>query len=100
MSETDLSQPSEKSGLKSAGLKSALVFMGAGALMALSVAALLLPRVMLWYFEPPVVAGWGSCGPSVEWALKIYQRVEWGALVFGGLVGLWGFFKYKKLKNN
>jgi hypothetical protein len=90
MSETDLSQPARKSGVKSAG-----VFVGIGALLALSLAALLLPKFMLWYFEPPMVTGWGSCGPSVEWALKIYQRVEAAALVLGGLSGLWVYFKLR-----
>lgn len=89
MSETERSQPARGS-----PVKTALVFFGIGAFVALLGVALVFPRLILWYFEPPIVNGWGSCGPSVNWAIQVYQRVELGGWLLGGLGGLWVSFRF------
>jgi hypothetical protein len=103
MSESDVSQsagePPEKPSFWSTSKATAQrvgVFVGVGAAVGLAVVSILFPRLMLWYFEPPVTNGWASCGPSVEWAIRIYQRLEWGALFVGGLAGLWGYFRFRR----
>ncbi|NDF13914.1 hypothetical protein EB061_01135 [bacterium] len=94
MSESDVSQsagePPEKPSFWSTSKATAQrvgVFVGVGAAVGLAVVSILFPRLMLWYFKPPVTNGWASCGPSVEWAIRIYQRLEWGRSLSAALRG-------------
>ena len=44
------------------------------------------PKVLAWYFEPPVEIGF-NCRPAVEWGMEKLQYMQAGGLVGGLLLG-------------
>lgn len=52
------------------------------------------PRMIAWYFEPPVEIG-VNCRPAVEWGLEKLQWAQMAGIAGGALLGLilWAFFK-------
>ena len=46
-----------------------------------------MPKVLLWYFDPPSQIG-VSCISSIDWAIQRLQIAQGAALVLGAILGL------------
>jgi hypothetical protein len=62
-----------------------------GAAIAALIGALLstyiAPKVIAWYFDPPVDIG-VNCRPAVEWSMSKLQLTQFCGLAAGFLIGL------------
>lgn len=92
MSEEPLPQPARKS-----WAKRAVVFSMTGAILVAIPASILIPRLITWYFDPPVKTGC-SCVESIAWALDANRWAELAALGLGALMGLILAFKTRQVK--
>jgi len=70
-----------------------LCFASVGAVMT----SWLAPKMIAWYFEPPVEIG-VNCRPAVEWGLEKLQWFQTGGLLGGCLLGIiaWATFRPRK----
>jgi hypothetical protein len=50
------------------------------------------PRMIAWYFRPPVQPGACDCTAPIEWALSKYQLAQVFGLLGGAGLGLILFF--------
>jgi hypothetical protein len=68
-------------------MKSALYFTLGGVLLGIALTAWLAPRLIVWYFNPPVEVGF-SCNAPITWALHRLLWAQLGGVVVGGALGL------------
>jgi hypothetical protein len=68
-------------------VKSLLRACGAGGFVGAGLASWFAPRMIAWWFEPPVPLGF-SCKLPIEYALRRLQIAQLVGFGFGGLVGL------------
>jgi membrane associated rhomboid family serine protease len=92
MSEQNLAQPVQKSSVKRLGIFSLI-----GAILVFIPVMAFFPRVLAWYFEPPVQTGC-SCSESIAWALNVNRWVQLAGLIFGALIGAIIALKFRKIK--
>jgi uncharacterized membrane protein len=69
-----------------AAVKKFLLFLFGGALLGIGLFAWISPKILSWYFSPPVDLAL-SCAPAVEWAIETYRKVMFTGLFLGVLVG-------------
>jgi hypothetical protein len=67
-------------------LKTGMNFSTLGALATLTATSLVLPGILVWYFEPPVNPGY-SCAPSIQKALDLFRIIQFSAILLGGAFG-------------
>ena len=71
------------------------------ALVGAVVSSYLGPKIIAWYFDPPVDIGI-NCRSAVEWSMNRLKRVQLGGLIMGLLLGgtvmVW-FTGTKKLRD-
>lgn len=66
-----------------------------GSLITGAVTSFLAPKVIAWWFEPPVALGF-SCRISIEYALRRLQWAQGIGLGVGALLGLGVYFFWRK----
>ena len=69
--------------------------MGIAMLLSMTVVSIYMPRMILWYFDPPTSLGI-SCSPSIHWALDRLLKGQLFSLVVGAVLGLLVGFKFRK----
>ncbi len=57
-----------------------------GAVLAAVLASVFVPRLLTWYFEPPVITGC-SCAASIAWALEANRWIQLFSLLIGAGLG-------------
>jgi hypothetical protein len=70
---------------------SRVVFALFGGLVGVILSCIYGPRVISWWFEPPVDVGY-NCRPATDWAMSRLMMVQSGSMVVGALIFL-GFRK-------
>jgi len=67
------------------------------AAVATILSSIFAPKMIAWYFEPPVEIG-VNCRPAVEWGLEKFQIAQIVAIIGGAILGLiaCGLFCRKK----
>jgi len=80
-------------------IRSGLTFSGYGAVLTLILTTLFLPRLMVWYFEPPVNPGC-SCAASIERALELFRIIQIIGLILGAGFGFLLAFRLRKKPPN
>jgi len=68
-----------------------------GAILAVIPITLFFPRLIAWYFEPPVQNGC-SCSQSIAWALNVNRWGQLAALLVGGVIGGILAFRFRRIK--
>jgi hypothetical protein len=63
-----------------------LTIVFAGGLIATALVAWFGPRLIAWYYSPPVELG-VSCKPAVEWAIAVYQKLVLAGTGAGFVLG-------------
>ncbi|NDG85267.1 MAG: hypothetical protein EBX52_09575 [Proteobacteria bacterium] len=74
-----------------------MVFSMTGAILVAIPASIVIPRLITWYFEPPVKTGC-SCVESIAWALNANRWAELAALLLGAVMGLILAIKTRSIK--
>ena len=92
MSESNLAQGNLKSSIKS-GFR----FSVWGACILGLGLSLLVPKIMVWYFEPPINPGC-SCASAIEWALRMNARIQGIGLGLGALLGFGVGWRWSRKK--
>ena len=72
-----------------------LSFMGLGILVALVLVSIYMPRMILWYFEPPMPMG-VSCTSSIRWAVDRLLIAQAYSVGVGAVLGLLVGLKFRK----
>ncbi|MDB5036487.1 MAG: hypothetical protein JWQ35_15 [Bacteriovoracaceae bacterium] len=79
-------------------MKKLIWFVVAGAFIGGFLSSMFSPRVIGWYFEPPVDIGI-NCRAATEWAMARFQWAQLGGTVIGVIAALliytWIFSKRK-----
>lgn len=60
-------------------------------------AALISPRVIIWYWNPPADMGF-NCVKPIQWSLQRFQMAEVGGLIAGLFLGLFVFLALRRRK--
>jgi hypothetical protein len=68
-----------------------------GGLIGGIIAAWIAPRMISWYFTPPVEFGI-NCKPPLEWALRKMQIAELLGITLGAALGLVVYFLIRKMR--
>ncbi len=78
-----------------------LWFVSFGSLLGATLTSWLAPKVIAWYFEPPVNIG-VNCRAATEWSMNKLQTVQAIGLVSGAVFGLvfWYSFRNRNQKNS
>jgi hypothetical protein len=81
-------------------MKRALYFVLGGALLGIALTTWLAPRMIAWYFNPPVETGGFSCTAAIAWALRRLQSAQLWGIGVGGVLGLvvYGFVQRRRNK--
>lgn len=68
-----------------------------GALLGVVLSCLYGPKVISWWFEPPVDVGY-NCRPATDWAMKRLMLVQIASLLLGALLatGILKVFKKRE----
>ena len=90
MSETNLAQPIQKS-----SFKFLLFFIVLGILISVTCVSLAAPKMIAWYFEPPMSIGI-SCESSIKWAVTRILMAQLYSVGFGAIIGLMIGLKFRK----
>ncbi len=59
----------------------------------------LAPKVIAWYFDPPVNIG-VNCKQATEWSMRQLQNAQFFGLICGGVFGLVLFLTLRSKKKN
>ncbi len=78
--------------------KTLLTALGIGALIGGFFTSWLAPKVIAWYFEPPVEIG-VNCRPATEWAMAKLQMLQGLGLIAGAIVGAIIYFVVMQRRN-
>ena len=90
MPETNLPQPIEKSSFKFVSR-----FVIVGILLTLGLVSIYMPRMILWYFDPPMPMG-VSCTSSIRWAISRLLSAQLYSIGVGAIIGLLVGLKLRK----
>ena len=71
------------------------IFVLLGILICLAVTSIYMPRMIVWYFEPPAALG-VSCGTSIDWAIHKLQFTQMISIGVGAVLGFAGAFLIKR----
>ena len=94
MSENNVPQPAQKS-----SAKFILMFVGLGILVSIALVSFYMPRMILWYFEPPMPMG-VSCTGSIRWAVDRLLIAQLYSIAVGAVIGLLVGLKLKKKRKS
>jgi hypothetical protein len=86
----NLPQPPQKS-----STKFLLSMTLAGVLICVALVSMYFPRMISWYFEPPMPMG-VSCTSSIRWAVEQLQMAQIYAILGGAVIGLLLGLKLRK----
>ena len=92
MSENNLAQASPQSSFKFISLM--VIF---GTMTSLALVSIYMPRMILWYFDPPMPMG-VSCTSSIRWAVNRLLTAQLVAIAVGAVLGLLLGLKFAKKK--
>ena len=67
-------------------MRRSLTIVFAGGLTATAFVAWFAPRLIAWYYTPPIELG-VSCKPAVEWAISVYQKLVLAGTGAGFVLG-------------
>ena len=68
-------------------MKKYFLFSLAGAFIGGSISSIVSPRMIAWYFEPPVEIG-VNCRSATEWAMEHLQWAQFGGMAAGAVLAL------------
>jgi Na+/phosphate symporter len=69
----------------------------AGALVGTTLTSWISPKIIAWYFEPPVEIG-VNCRPATEWAMHALQTMQGIGLLAGSAIAGLGYFLIARKK--
>ena len=75
-----------------------MMFIGLGILLSLTLVSIYMPRMILWYFEPPMPMG-VSCTSSIRWAVNRLLVAQIYSIGVGAILGLLLGLKFRKNKS-
>lgn len=66
-----------------------------GVLICVAIVSMYFPKMISWYFEPPMPMG-VSCTSSIRWAIEKLQMAQIYAILVGAVVGFFVGMKFRK----
>lgn len=87
--------PQQPQNVQKSSTKFVMIMILLGALICVSLVSMYFPKMISWYFEPPMPMG-VSCTSSIRWAIEKLQMAQLYAVLVGAVLGFLIGLKFKK----